>query len=197
MRDEDCWDMTLLELMSDFMPNLKHFTANPKQVHLHFTKSGWHDGWIIQLEWHGPGYVEGGRQLPKDHITEYAGTVVVVFTGVLHETEAIDVTHVGLAVSSQEVKATNCLFEGGTDLPGDEFLMVWEDDWVADLLTLTVSLYFTVQRGGLTGLRVGVVGTHCVHLKEMNLGLVLWNLLVSKIFSFIFNIDSNHNQAHI
>ena len=44
-------------------------------------------------------------------LPQYLGTVVVVFHGVLYKAEAIDVTHVGVAVGPEKVKPTHRLLE--------------------------------------------------------------------------------------
>ena len=67
---------------------------------VHFTEGGWDDGGVIQLEGDGPGEVEGGRQLPQDHVAQNLGTVIVIFARVLHKAEPINITDVRLAICS-------------------------------------------------------------------------------------------------
>lgn len=43
------------------------------------------------------------------HLPQNFGTVVIVLHGVLDEAEAVDVTHEGVAVGTQEVEATHGL----------------------------------------------------------------------------------------
>lgn len=91
------------------------------------------DGDVFRFHGDGPGDVELGGQLPHHHIPEVRdlgmilkpvnrrrhrapfylpqdfGTVVVVLHGVFHKAETVDVTNVGVAVSSQEVEAAHGL----------------------------------------------------------------------------------------
>lgn len=52
--------------------------------------------------------VECIRQKLKT-VPEDLGTIIIVFHGVLHKTEAVDVTDVGVSVGSEEIKATDSL----------------------------------------------------------------------------------------
>lgn len=74
-----------------------HYTS---QFH-HFTKCGGHNGWVVQLEGYGPGDVEGGSELSKDHVAQYLGAVIIILVGILDETEAVHIAYKGLATRSE------------------------------------------------------------------------------------------------
>ena len=111
------------------MPDHGHHAA---QLH-HLADGGGHDGGVVQLEGLDPRDVEGGRELPQDHVAQDVAAVVVVLVAVLHKGETIDVADAGAAVGTQQVEATDGLVEGEADLARDQLLLVGQDDGVADL----------------------------------------------------------------
>ena len=64
----------------------------------HLAESGGYNGRVVELERHRPRDMEGGCQLPQDHVAQDAGGVVVIFRRVLHKTEPVHVAYVRLSI---------------------------------------------------------------------------------------------------
>ena len=88
------------------------------------------------MEGHVPRDLQLRAQLPQDHVAQDLGTVVVVLGGVLHEAEAIDVTNNGLAIGSQQVKATHSLLKGQANCPCNQLFLIGQNHRVSDLKRL-------------------------------------------------------------
>lgn len=56
------------------------------------------------------------------------------------------ITELKMSCSSpKQVKSTHSLLEGKAHLPGDEFLIIAKDNWIADLFPLTVPFHLAIQ----------------------------------------------------
>ena len=48
-----------------------------------------------------------------DFLPKYFGTIIIVLLGIFDKTKSIDITHIGFAIGSQEIKTTHSLLQNG------------------------------------------------------------------------------------
>lgn len=90
----NCWDTIPLIFCS-------YKEEGSTQLHdkcSHLSKCCGDNRWVIQLKWHWPWYVQCWCKLPKYHVSQNLGTIIIVFVGVLHKAEPIHITYKWLSI---------------------------------------------------------------------------------------------------
>lgn len=111
-----------------------------------------------------------GEEMGEYFLFEDGGAVLPILGVSLHEGPAVDVADVGLAVGAQQIEAADFLLEFLHDPVADKLLIGSQDDGIAHLLSLLVSLHHSVQGGRSPGFGVHVVGADRVDLDIEGVG---------------------------